>query len=603
MSQNLVVQALEQLLAAYGPDAKSNQEAKALVAALTKQKALKDALSPLAKLFKYGARIERILQICVELPPSHPLHEAARVVLSRPDCPYRPYVAVPAAGQPKRWSTQLVPGRHEPVVYVVEDRPVIALWSVETGAHLLDLKVPAAKGSTVRALVELADGRLRVISSCGVVSERSPGGKSLVKRHEIGATKPGWAASPDLRFHVRQPAFQPEDGPDGPVQQLVVHDLEAGTTRAFRFPGSYLCDRFFRATPTTVVIGGYRNVEVTPDEWHAMPFVLVVDLAAQTLVQHALAHPDHQVWMLFPAQRQGHVKVQLTPMVGHEWRWLELDLASGATAPAEPEPDATPASGVRCAGGQLTYHLYRHTFVDEAGRVVGGYQLPGEPHNTLAAYDALRDRLIVAGSDPATPVFVLVPYDPAAAAAQAAPAPELRPLSWAQPGAVLRYALADFDAADEWTFTVVAVGDELVLAVAMEDERVSEGARFTAAALDGAARFVELAQGGADVDLAAPIEGRVPPILLSRAMMKKLAGKKKLSYVSAWSKKVTLEPGSPGVGSVRQNGMEERVATLSAASEDGATLVVLDDPRWPLVLERLEGDCYIRLIEITLPRS
>lgn len=51
------------------------------------------------------------------------------------------------------------------------------------------------------------------------------------------------------------------------------------------------------------------------------------------------------------------------------------------------------------------------------------------------------------------------------------------------------------------------------------------------------------------------------------------------------------------------NGADQAVSILTATSEDGVVLTVLADAEWPLVIERNESDCFVRLLSIDTSRA
>ena len=265
----------------------------------------------------------------------------------------------------------------------------------------------------------------------------------------------------------------------------------------------------------------------------------------------------------------------------------------------EPDPDRY---ALRLPDGRR-YDFARGTLADAAGVQQTAFKLTEEPFGRVAAWDPARGQFVLGGNDPGVPVTVFAPFDPARGARAPAPA-VTAPLTWARPGTVLTYELADFDAQDTWRFEVLEADAALALKIVMdEDELVAASARFSASALDDATAFVRLQQGGSNVDLAVEQHEVVPPIVLSRARAAKLAKGKSLPFESEWTEKTTLDSKGATVAHVRVDGAERAVAAHAAADDGGVSLTVLADPRWPLVIERVEGDCFVRLVEVDTGRA
>lgn len=590
--------ALVELFAAYAQDSRAGAEAGVR---LSKRKDLKEGLALLAREFKYKRSLEFVLQRCVEAEPSHPLVQAVRALALAGALPMRPWVPIGGGARPKRWVTRLMLSACAPVVYAVEAEGRVSVWSLTTGDLEVDLALPGGKKTRASKLVELASGALRVAASDGVIVERAAGARAFTRVLALGEVRHGWACSPDLRFHVTRPEFQPVEEDGVQSHRIACHDVEARSSRELRLPTDYP-DSFVWIDwdGGRVAMSGRRSIPTGPDEWRDEHALFIVDPRRATFEQVPF---ELELQSVDGGSRPGTLRLTLVRRDEEgveESSEVEFDLASRKTTPAPPEGEGADWRFVAMDGG-LRYDVLRASIVDASDRVVGGYLLADDPHTKLAAWDAARGQLVLAGGDPATALTIVRPYDPAREAPAPA-APPREPLAWARKGVRLRYEIADFDATDLYTFEVLEADGGLALAIHMGDEEVAAAARFSEAALESATKIVAIAQGGADVDLRKEQTKAVPPIVLARAGAAKLAAGKSLAWKSEWSEPGKLEGAARASCAVRVDDAERPVAAITASSEQ-TTLTVLDDPRWPLVLARVEGDCHVRLEAIDTSRA
>ncbi|MFY0537689.1 hypothetical protein [Nannocystis pusilla] len=182
-------------------------------------------------------------------------------------------------------------------------------------------------------------------------------------------------------------------------------------------------------------------------------------------------------------------------------------------------------------------------------------------------------------------------------------------MSLLTPGAVLRYEMADFDAADNYEFQILETDDQLVLSSAFEDGEPEAVIAFSNDSLADSRTIAVLSQGSwlsaaldqpTRDDECERLDADLPPFLLSRTQLMELrAGATRLR--PEWS-----PPGSEPEAVT----LKERIAveievddepqefTALVAAGDGVEVTVIDDEAWPLVVERVEGDNYWRLLAI-----
>lgn len=581
--------ALRELLQSFGPTGGGGDAAQACAKRLSKHAAVKEAMAPISKFLRWGSP-ELIAQRALELPADHPLQQAAHELFVTGGLGFTPWTSIASGPQPKRWVRRMTLASKDPLVWVEEDAPRISVWSLADGRHVTDLKIPGKSGTSVRHFTERDDGSLRVLASDGYVCERKPGAPAFVRIAEVGALKReniGYDEGLDLL--VRQVDFQPAEVDGQKVQRFELHDVARRAKREIAIPASYLS-----AQPVvhgrTAFISLNRWVKTGPgDEDEREEFFLAfVDMTTGAIETVELPGKADCLTVVGDG-----LALDLTDAAFNRTHH-RLDLGARTLTPAvEPEDHGI----VRV--GEVTFDARRHAFIVDGERR-GGYWIEGDPYNRLAIADPARGQLVLAGSDPAVPVVVIRPYDPKAE--RKAPPPPPAALAWARPGVVLTYELADFDAQDSWTFRVVEAAEELVLAVTMgESEEVASAMRFTAKALQSAGKAVAFAQGGADVDVEKPQDKVLPPICVSRSAYQKLAAGKELTWKSEWSDEGSLTA-TPAQATVRVDDQELPVATLAAAG-DGVQLTILKDDRWPLVLDRTEGDCFVRLVSVNTTRT
>jgi predicted DNA-binding WGR domain protein len=579
--------------------------ATALGAKLAKRKELKEAFAPLAKTFKYAPRpadglsaAQAILARALEESDGTPLREAARALATAGIVPGSPWTAIATSPGPKRWTIDLLVDAREPVVYASELGGKVSMWSLETGEHLGDLALPGKKVQTSR-LVQLPDGTLRahvfshdLRGGPACIAERAPGAKAFQSVVALERTN-SYATSDDLAYVV-QIHQRIENLSIHSMGGVLLYDVAARSRRevALAFPRE-------------------RNIQ------HFVGDTAVLHMEnAEGENAVVLVHGPTAIVTELPIDMGGTMRSWSSGAVGLEFwtggdtpKVMEVDVASRSVVPREATPAATSRKdevfgAVSLADGRWLdpgRHAHRATLRGADDTSIAAWTCDPYPGKPLIAYDASRDRIIVAGGDPEMPLTVLAPWDRVRAAS--APSVPIA-LSWAKPGAVLRYELADFDVRDEWRFEIVAAGSGLALRIDTGRDRVADAARFSETALANAARPVALAQGGADVDLALEQSDRVPPIVVSRAMHAKIASGKRTPWKSEWSESAHVEATGSGAMRVRVNGAETLVRTLcAAATDDDISLTILDDAEWPLVIERIEGECFVKLVSIDLSNA
>lgn len=157
-------------------------------------------------------------------------------------------------------------------------------------------------------------------------------------------------------------------------------------------------------------------------------------------------------------------------------------------------------------------------------------------------------------------------------------------------GQRLLYRMADDDVSDTYLFSVEKADAELVLSFRLRGEKATQQLRFSERALASARGFLTLSQGSVSAagEKLPRLERSLPPFLLSREVMKELAstGEAELRFES---RKQTFALRARGTLALAVGGQKRDVAVLSVESDD-ATLLVVDDGVWPLVLEQRHGD-------------
>ena len=188
-------------------------------------------------------------------------------------------------------------------------------------------------------------------------------------------------------------------------------------------------------------------------------------------------------------------------------------------------------------------------------------------------------------------------------------------------GVELRYEMADFDASDIYAFRVLDTEDALVVSSAFADEDLDAPAgdpegvvAVSPEALAEGRTIAVLSQGGwMSAGLAAPERGEdevmhlsdLPPFLLSRASLCELReGETRLrpEWGPSEGEAVRLALRERTTVEIVHDGERRDVEVLVAAGE-GVELTVVDDDEWPLVVERVEGDNFWRLLAVASARE
>ena len=313
------------------------------------------------------------LQRCLELPEEHALRRAAEEQVAQGVMEWTPWVAI-GASRERRWVVRLIASALKPVVYAIESGPVVSMWSLETGAHLGDLDLVSG---SARALVELYDGRLRCLTSEGLVLE---GTASLAPIRALGA------------------------------EQVIAHDP---CLRRFLVPGAII-DVLEGTTldtpiaPTTSAFAGGRFLAANNG---ALQLIHPETGAIETVeAPGAIFHIEA---LAEPGTAGVHFEIGELP------GFLVLDVASKTwrddAEPPDPIPQALP-DGTR---------FRENLFVDPSGRTVGGWW--PEARSARTVHLIVQDRVVIAGSDPAIPVSVIAPYTARALAPVALERPHAHP--------------------------------------------------------------------------------------------------------------------------------------------------------------------------------
>ncbi|MBZ5712838.1 hypothetical protein [Nannocystis pusilla] len=182
-------------------------------------------------------------------------------------------------------------------------------------------------------------------------------------------------------------------------------------------------------------------------------------------------------------------------------------------------------------------------------------------------------------------------------------------MSLLSPGAVLRYEMADDDAADNYEFQILETDDQLVLSSAFEDGEPEAVVAFSNDSLADSRTIAVLSQGSwlsgaleepTQDDECDRLDADLPPFLLSRTMLFELrAGGTRLrsEWAAPGSEPLPLKLTERATAELEIDGEPQELAVL-VASGDGIEVTVVDDEAWPLVVERVEGDNYWRLLAI-----
>jgi hypothetical protein len=156
-------------------------------------------------------------------------------------------------------------------------------------------------------------------------------------------------------------------------------------------------------------------------------------------------------------------------------------------------------------------------------------------------------------------------------------------------GMELQYSMADFDVNDPYTFTIKDNSDGLKVHFQMG--RSDEGdLTFTTGALKSARKWVSIAQGGAllpDGENASAIRSALPPFLVSRDVLVGLR-QGDASVFSEWGGGEIDLHAKPEKRRVSIGGTSVELSVLHAMGDD-IDFWVVDDDRWPVVLEHTEA--------------
>jgi hypothetical protein len=405
MSDDVVAEALATLFAELLRDLRAGLD---LGAKLAAKKPLKDAFKPLAASFKHRAdRPEVMLQKCLELPREHPLQRAAAALVAAGKIPWTPWTPLPVSPQPKRPVHALRVSTHEPVVYALELAPCVSVWSLDTGEHLRDLKIPGKGATSVAALVELEDKTLRALSNRGHVVELAPGQSSFVPVLDLGSLQLGFACTEDLARALTLPSLEATAVAGGHVIRVQLHDCVARTSRTLELPFSSVLRSFVRFGDEVLVAG--RQLQQDGSESHALALVHL-----RTGNVELVSLGARSVETVGPGARPG-VAALLVSWDGEPARGyanIDFEVATRRESPGVPvEPDPDRFTLLLPDGRR--YDPARGVLADGAGAEQTAFKLTESSYNRVAAWDSARGQLVLAGSEPGVSVTVFAPFDPA----------------------------------------------------------------------------------------------------------------------------------------------------------------------------------------------
>ncbi len=574
--------------------------------------AIKQAFAPFKKQLEYGEDARPLIQRLLELPADAPLHVAVAELLASGVVPGPVHVAVAGPSQPRPAVITLLRSKVSPVVYAAETKGRVSVWSTDTGEHITDLPL-TKKGAMAMNLAELADGSLRVRTSDLEVAIRRPGGvgfeRELQFKVEGGKNRERyWIGSDDLRYHLVKPDYNAKETPEGPSFLLHLYDTEARKPKELAVRG--YADDLVQVGPARVAMPCYRDEENT--RVHELALVdlpsgelRVVSLPGEPTHYHLAADGSLLITCARDAESRDSV----------QYWW---DTGTHAPVPAHAfDADGLPAARTDPrAPDRLTY-TRNGEICDAAGTVLAWYwpgptMWHGYGGRTLLMHGPTPGWFILTPGEDGGTVSVIAPYDPARLAAPRPVAPPTEPPVWARPGLVMTYDSADYDAADSYRMRVIEAENGLVLQVDMlgsaEEEERSKPERvgvlrFTPRALEQSEQMVILSQGSTDLeDGESPIEDRLPPCMLGRAMFATLAAGEEVSFTHPWN----AEP-APLCGSREAQGRmleidgKDTPVPVRVFDGEAGTLTVLDDPSWPLVLAYETGDCSLRITAMKSP--
>jgi hypothetical protein len=376
------------------------------LAKIGKEADLKRALAPIAPVVKAAARVDVVLQRCLETGPGEPLRAAAEAFLASGAWNKPVLVSLAAlsgAGpQPERHVAALLPsarGKNRGrIVYAGETKGTVSLWSSETGAHLEDWK---AGKSRVCAIFEIDDaGTLRVLDEAGDVHERAMSDKAFAKVWSVGERDTFTCQDP--RFVVMRGKGRNARAGGIPHDTVRVFDLDARVLRhevalSFHRMG---CLRL--AGELGVVIAeGVRYVYADGREMkeERVDVVRLDDGTHQSLAitgSKAVAG----IWV-----DGSDVLMYLHPRDDLGVRPFETYRFDPATLALTPYQRPMKRNAV----GDGVY-AYDTALFDEEGRLIADYKNFDESSLNETVFDPVNRRTLLAGGP--LPVMMLVPYRP-----------------------------------------------------------------------------------------------------------------------------------------------------------------------------------------------
>jgi hypothetical protein len=386
-----VTNAVAQLFDAVG-DASNEAAAKteALFKALSKDRALKAALRPLADVVNSGPTAVRLLQRSFELPRSEPLFQAAAAWFASRKPPLTllvPLTSLSEAGpQPSREVQVLLPARDGRCITAAELK-VLSVWSTQTGAHQEDVKLPS-KG-VVTWLTELADGTLRAHTTKGEVVERRAG-----KKAEVVGRVPGHDAGPQAFGGTRWLASRGSaEGAEGPRDTVELWDLDERVKRwEWAHTEADQSVAFVAALEDRVVTVLVRTTFGDDGSHRYDARVLSLSLSDGALLGTTAVAPGENPCSLVVARERVWLQTGSSdPATG--WAWYAL-APGGQLVPAELPPGATAQWFANDAGYGTDAAVY-----DAGGQLVAQYLFTEDFDQLVTAIDVANHRLVLAGSN------------------------------------------------------------------------------------------------------------------------------------------------------------------------------------------------------------
>lgn len=412
--------ALTELLAAYRDEA----DVPGVLKAIERDPALKRALAPVAAPIRWGDAASGLVHRCLEQPPGSPLREAASTLLAQGIYAEPVHVRLAPTPSPARYTMQLLPSRVAPVLYGTTPEGRVAIWSSEDGSHLGDLAIPQ-RGSRSRGLVELPDGRLRVLTSQGDIAERAPGEEAFTRVLNVKAKGckhfSNHVSSADLRHHLVATDDYIVSDAQGAHLEFLLHDLSAPRKpRTITIPNSHWLGTMKKLGPTTAgVVHAHPGAE---DEVYALT---LVDLTSGALLQELPVRGN--ILRICPSA-DGQAVLVNSAEGDQAARWWRIERADGQRTEIAPEaidPEEQKPREVSPPG--LSYDVNRHAIVDPRGTILARYSPVGLLTAT-SVYAGPRPGtfVITSGGDDGT-LTLIAPYDPARTATPLAPPEPLDP--------------------------------------------------------------------------------------------------------------------------------------------------------------------------------